>query len=201
MKETARLDQSTWVKGERCFTLQDDGILRVSSAEIGRHQEFSVEVGHLNPEPIRDKRKATSMVVCMAIFGFLGGGTVIATLVSRSWHGFALAGASLLPFLLCLSLYLKKSYDVLVFQDTFTGGRIVFLNNVPSATAFTGFIDHLRTEIRTQREKSPSLPRSLSQELEALSKLEESGVLNEAEFVTAKRNIINSAKGAVPIGF
>ena len=201
MKEIARLDQSTWVKGKRCFTLQDDGILRISSAEIGRHQEFTVEVGHLNPEPMRDKRKATSMIVGMSIFGLLAGGVVMATLATRAWHGLALAGASLLPFLLCLYSYLKQSYDVLVFQGAFTGGRIVFLNNVPSAQAFTGFIDRLRSEITTQRGKFPSLPKSLSQELEALAKLRENGVLNEAEFTTAKQNLINSAKGASPIGF
>jgi hypothetical protein len=201
MKETVRLDQSTWVRGKRCFTLQDDGVLRVSSDEIGRHQEFSVEAGHLNPEPIYDKRKATLAVVGMVIFGLLAGGIVISTLVTRAWHGLALAGFFLMPFLLCLYRYLKQSYDVLVFQNTFTGGRIAFLNNVPSTEAFSGFIDRLRSEIRTQRGKLPSLPKSLTQELEALAQLRENKVLNEAEFATAKQNLINSAKGVSPIGF
>lgn len=201
MKETAQLDQSTWVKGKRCFTLQEDGILRVCHAEGGRHQEFSVEVGQLNPEPIHDKRKDSSMIIGMTIFGLISGTIAIVSVATRTWHGFALAGVLLLPFLLCLHLYLKQSYDVLAFQNAFTGGRIAFLNNVPSAGAFTGLIDRLRSEIRQQRAKLPSLPKSLSQELEALAELREKGALSEAEFTTAKQNLINSAKGAGPIGF
>jgi hypothetical protein len=201
MKEIARLDQSTWSRGKRCFILQDDGVLRVSSAEIGRHQEFTVEVGHLNTEPIREKRTAASTIIGMAVFGLLAGASALLSTATRKWQGFEIVAVLLLPFLLCLHLYLKQSYDVLIFQGAFSGGRIVFLNNVPSAEAFTGFIDRLRSEITTQRGKLPSLPKSLSQELEALAKLRESGILNEAEFTAAKQNLINSGKGANPIGF
>ncbi|MGD0650829.1 MAG: hypothetical protein ABSA97_06780 [Verrucomicrobiia bacterium] len=206
MKEITQLDQSTWLKGKRCFTLQDDGVLRVSHTEAGRHQEFSVEVVQLNPEPIRDKRKATSMIVGMAVFGLLAGGLIFASLGPGHSHGAELPGLAvaaffLLPFLLCLYQYLKQSYDVLVFQSPYTGGRIAFLNNVPSEETFAGFINRLRSEIRTHRDKLPSLPKSLSQELEALAKLRENGALSEAEFTTAKQNLINSAKAAGGIGF
>jgi len=208
MKEIAQLDQSTVFKGKHRFVLQDDGILRISQTEAGRHDEFSVEIGYLNPEPERSKNRATEMIVGMVAFGLLDGFFVccaIASLghrISDDVYVFAVFAAFLfLPFLLCLYSYLKRSYDVLVFQSPVTGARIPFLRNVPSVEAFAKFIDSLCVEIKTHRDRLPSVPKTLSQEFETLMKLRDRGALSEAEFQTAKRKLLSPDETAEPIGF
>ena len=201
MKEIAQLRQNTVLKGKSCYTLRDDGILCISCTRDGRRQEFQVEVRHLNPEPIRDKRAAISMIVGMAIFGLAAGGIAIAAIVMLAWSALILAAFFLLPFLMCLHSYEKQSYDVVIFQNTVTGGQIAFHNDIPSAKEFAEFIERLRAEIKTQQGKASVAPKSLSQELESLAKLRESGVLTEAEFTNAKQNLSNSVKVIAPIGF
>jgi hypothetical protein len=102
--------------------------------------------------------------------------------------------------LLCLYSYLKQSYDIVVFHG-YAGGKVVFLNKIPSPEALSSFVDQLLAEIAIHRDKLPSFPKSLSQELEALAKLRESGVLSEAEFNATKLNLINTGKSLVPVGF
>lgn len=206
MKELAQLDQSTRLKGKRQYTLRDDGLLRVVCAERGHSQDFTVEVGYLDPEPIRDKRRATDMLVAMFIFGFFGGMFILAAVGPGHSAGAVLpmlgvAALFFLPFALCWMEYVKRSYDVLIFHSPQTGAQIALLNNVPSAPVFTKFLDQLLAAISTHRNKLPSVPKPLSQELRELAKLREEGVLTEEEFNTSKRNLIEATKNAGPIGF
>jgi hypothetical protein len=186
MKELAQLDQSTRLKGKRNYTLRDDGLLRVVCAERGRHQDFMVEVAHLNPEPIRDKRKATDMLVAMCIFGFFGGLFILAALGPGHSRGAELpmlgvAALFFLPFALCWMEFVKRSYDVLIFRSPQTGAQIAFLNNVPSASTFSAFMEQLHATITAHRSKLPSVPKPLSQELRELAKLRDEGVLTEPD--------------------
>ncbi|HUJ10483.1 MAG TPA: SHOCT domain-containing protein [Verrucomicrobiae bacterium] len=205
MKEIAQLDQSRWYKGKRRLTLQDDGIIRIFDTQGGRLVQLNVDVAQLNPEPVHEKRRASSMIVGMVIFGLPV--TMLALTAAlnhpRKEDVYAYLGfAAFLcfPFLLCLYEYLKRTYDILVFCG-YNGGRIVLDNGVPSPEAVASFVERLRSEIRSCREKLPSFPKSLTQELEALGKLRERGVLTEAEFSTAKEQLINSGKARASIGF
>lgn len=206
MKESARLDQSTRLKGKRQYMLRDDGLLRVVCTERGHSQDFTLEVSHLNPEPVRDKKKATDMLVAMFIFGFFGGMFILAAVGPGHTEGVVLpmlgvASLFFLPFALCWMEYVKRSYDVLIFRSPETGAQIAFLNNVPSAPAFSSFIEQLHAAISAHRNKLPSVPKPLSQELRELAKLRDDGVLTEAEFNTAKQNLIEATRAASPIGF
>jgi hypothetical protein len=147
------------------------------------------------------------MIVGMLVFGLICGFFIVTAITCiRSKRNdiyvlSCLAAFFFLPFRLCLYQFFKQSYDVLVFQNQHTGGQIIFLNNVPSAEALTGFIDRLRSEIKNHRGKLPVTPKSFSQELEALARLRDSGVLSEVEFPTAKQNLIDSAKATGSIGY
>ena len=201
MKEIAQLKQNTFLKGKNSYTLRDDGILCVSCSRDGRRQEFQVEVRQLDSEPIRDKRTVVSMIVGMSIFGLAAGGIAIAAIATAAWAALILAAFFLLPFLMCLHAYEKQSYNVVIFRNPCTGGQIAFLNNVPSVKEFDEFIKCLRAEIKAQQGKSATIPKSLSQELESLARLRENGVLTDAEFTTAKQNLIASVRTVAPIGF
>jgi hypothetical protein len=77
--------------------------------------------------------------------------------------------------------------DVLIFRSQETGAQIAFLNDAPSAPAFSSFIEQLVSAISTQRDKLPSVPQQQPQELRELANLRDDGVLTEAEVNTANR--------------
>ena len=206
MKTTAQLNQSTAMKGKRLFALEDNGVLRVSHAEAGRVQEFSFDVSQLNPEPTADAFKATSMIAGMAVFGLAAGFFVFAALGPGHSRGaelpvLAVAAVFVLPVLLCWREYLKRSYDVLIFQNPYTGAQVSFLRDIPTPDEFGKFMDLLKSEITGRRNNLQQFSKSLSQELRELAKLHEDGVLSDEEFTIAKRMLIDREKGAGAIGF
>src|SRR6266404_5546246 len=111
MTEIAQLDQSLWYKGKRRFALQDDGILRVASADAGRQVEFSINIAQLNPQPFREKRRAMSLLVGMVLFAIPVVGSLVCAAANHDikeavYACLAIAGFFCLPFLLCLYSYL-----------------------------------------------------------------------------------------------
>lgn len=206
MKEIARLDQSTVFKGKRLFVLQDDGMLKVSSSYAGKRQEFSVDVGHLNPEPSRDSASARQMTVGMGVFTFIALLFAIpAVLPHAKWEARLVFGgiASLFGIcvLLCWREYMRQSYDVYAFQNAFTGQSIFFLANLPTDSLFEDFMNKLKTEIRSKRDQLVALRPSLVDQIKELGKLKAEGVLTEEEFAKAKGNLIESSRPPAAIGF
>lgn len=206
MKEIARLDQGTVFKGKRLFILQDDGTLKVSSSYAGKRQEFSVDIGHLDPEPSRDSVSARHMIVGMGIFTFIALLFAIAALLPHTqWEARLVFGgiASLIGIctLLCWREYMRQSYDVYAFQNAFTGQSIFFLANVPTGALFEDFMNKLKTEIRSQREQRVVSQPSLVDQIKELGKLKAEGVLTEEEFAKAKGNLIESSRPPTAIGF
>jgi len=206
MKEIARLDQSTVFKGKRLFVLQDDGTLKVSSSYAGKRQEFSVNIGHLNPEPSRDSSSARQMIVGMCIFAFIAILFAIPTVLPHTALSarlglLAVSGLFGLGALLCWREYMRQSYDIYAFQDVFTGQSIFFLANLPTESLFTEFVDTLRTEIHSKRERGVTARLSLVDQIKELGRLKAEGLLNEEEFVKAKNNLIESSRPPAAIGF
>jgi len=206
MKDIAQLNQSSLLKGKRLFALQDDGVLRVTHAEVGKSQEVAVEISLLDPRPVRERGKAAAMLVGMSVFGLLVLGFTFAAFGPGHTRGaegpvLCIAGFFALPFLLCWHHYLKQSYDLVIFRNPYSGGQIAFLNNVPTPEEFRSFIDILVSEIKANRIAPYQPMKSLSDELRNLAKLKDDGVLTEDEFRVAKQNLINAAKEPGPVGF
>ena len=193
-------------KGKRLFILQDDGTLKVSSSYAGKRQEFSVDVGHLNPEPSRDSASARQMIVGMCIFTFIALLFAIpavlphAKLEARLVFG-GIAGLFGICMLLCWREYMRQSYDVYAFQNAFTGQSVFFLANLPTDSLFEDFMTKLKNEIRSNRKQLVAPGPSLVDQIKEIGRLKAEGVLTEEEFAKAKSNLIESSRPPAAIGF
>jgi hypothetical protein len=195
----ASLDQRALFKGRRSFTILKGGKVTATYAGPGLRQEFTLQLVGINPNATRERHVATDMVVGMAIFlipllGFLWA-AITARFGSDAFLWFA--GATLvfmLPVGLCWREYVRRSYDLLVLSEPFTGNRLVIFRSVPSSASVDGFIATLEAEIQKAKDAArlSSGPSSvtLSAELERLAALRDRRVLSEAEFQQAKTTLL-----------
>jgi hypothetical protein len=206
-KVIARLHQKQKLKGLRSFEIREDGIIAASYTNGKQMDEVSLELARIDPNPRRERRRATNMLVGVLIFtvpiiGFIFGA------IFGSWETgsrFAFMFLTVLfsiPAVACWRGLVQQSYDVLVFADEYSGSRVVLFNDNPSVEEFGAFVSQLKEEIQKQRSThSFSRHKSLPDQIRELAVLKQEGHLTDEEFSMAKRNLLDCGKTTTPVGF
>jgi hypothetical protein len=197
-------------KGRRSFVIGKDGKVLASYSGPSLRQEFTLQLGGINPNSVEQKHVAMNMVVGMGIFAIPFLGFLWATVTARFWSEpfFWFVGTTALfalPVGLCWREYVRLSYDLLIMTEPMTGNRLVIFRSVPDRAEVDAFVSTLKTEIQKARDSmqlsSGPTSDTLAGELERLASLKDRGVLSEAEFQKAKTTLLSSGESARSIGF
>ena len=87
------------------------------------------------------------------------------------------------------------------FKNIYTGESYFVLADNPSIADAEHFVDKLKLEILSQRERSESFAPSLAAQVQQLAKLLDDGLIDNEEFIKAKGRILDSIKTPGAIGF
>ena len=206
MDPLVSLEQKKFLKGKNSFVIRDDGLLHVSATANGSSQEFTIEMGQLNPEPIRNKKSARSMFVGLFLFVAIAGLFVVPACAPDTdtiarITSLSVGSIFVVPALLCWFGFIKQSYNIVLFQNPVTGGQLVLFADVPSQETVSAFVAKLQTEIRLRKDDMPKGKQTLPEQIKQLAQLHANGSLSDDEFDRAKRQLIEAAKTPGPIGF
>ena len=189
--------QKAFMKGKRTFTLPGDGTVHCTYGYGRSAYQFTVNLGKLDASPREDRFFATSMLVGAIILGIPSIGCLIGAILSDCSSDarimFSVFCVLLSPFMLmCVLGFLKQSYRLLVFANPINPqDSVVLFQGNPDPVQFEQFVSTLRSGIAAAHEEVPQLGASLAAEIRELMKLRDEGVLSEAEFQSAKKQVIN----------
>lgn len=129
-KIASALEQKAWLKGANRLELRESGTLTGAYQSRGRKQEITVEVGRLDIDALYEQKRATSMLVGTAIFGFFSGLLAVSGFLADGPSGARAAILGVSFFIgffgfICWMEYVRRSYDLVVFHDPFTGKRVI----------------------------------------------------------------------------
>ena len=203
--------------GMRKFAFINESLLKVYIKERSDLSEYKLDITLLDPSPIRKRHSPRNsrihfgiLLVCLSFLTF----KAITKQDEVAFLGLFLGVAILLPISYYLWVNGKKSYDLLIFFNRFSGEPAVgFHYNLPNAPEFKAFMRQLIKLIPTEESSSEEvLPTESSQfrdmpipqQLQQLAQLKENGTLTEEEFGKAKKHLLaqlNDSPSQRKIGF
>lgn len=188
---------------KRIIRFSDDGNhLKVSVQHGGNLTEYQVNVGHLNPEPMRERNRnyrwALGILVWLVLVGF---GAVLALALwagGAGWFCWVVLGCDipLATVILVRTIYVSRgaSHDLLVYLNRFNGKPELLLDwNLPSESKFGAFMEALKSRIEescaTEAVTDGDSP--LGARLRELASLREQELLSEEEFETLRNALLD----------
>ncbi|MBN2703596.1 MAG: hypothetical protein JXR23_05220 [Pontiellaceae bacterium] len=197
----ARLEQNNRLAGRRVFRLKNTGILEAEYYGRGQSTEISIEVGRLDLDCVKEKRRSIGMIFGTFVFALLGITFAIPG-CSKDTIGFLFVALFFWLFaFVCWIEFKKQSYDIVIFQDPFSGRKAIFHRQIPNAEEVQEFIDKLCSEIKTKKAEYAKSQQTLPEQINQLAAMKESGMLTEEEFKKAKEYLIGESNSSGSFGF
>lgn len=195
-QKTTVLEQKVFLRGSQRLEITQDGDLKYVRKQMTSRQEFKIPLWQINPNAERIKRLELPTLIVTIVAGLIAL-FVISKMFSQRDASTLLSlriitGILLFVAGICFWSYQNNSINSLVFYFRH-GGGIPLWHNKPNAETFEAFSHHLSTKAEEAWNNQPvdAGSQTLSGELTALKKLNDSGVLNDEEFERAKAKLLD----------
>jgi len=161
-----------------------------------RKYKYRVALAYLDPRPVRERHIAWKW-----LYATLGLSLMVAITVYSVWFANWLNPSTYLlelivieisATLICLLLFMHKSYDKIFFESQYGRVKLIeLLNRYPNKKAFRNFISQFILQIKQSAKNKAYLQSSfLAQELVELRRLQDETVLSKEEYEHAKMAIL-----------
>jgi len=161
-----------------------------------RKYKYRVDLSYLDPHPARERHIAWKW-----LFATLGLALLGALLIYTTWFAnwieptvyfLAFLVIDVLATLICLLLFMRNTYDRIIFKSQYGRVKLIeLLNRYPDKKTFREFVGRFILQIK-QAAKTKAYNQStfLAQELVELRRLKDETVITEEQYEIAKTSIL-----------